>query len=136
MSVATNHDLAEQLRALLGLPKYTLRFVLTCEVDAVPTVQVTYLPERSESPITKSFELIEPGGRQANVEIFGAPAIRITETGTVEVFAGGGSIRGFESENTSCRAHAALALTWAIGELQRELMATLERPGAGIYAVD
>ena len=38
-------------------------------------------------------------------------------------------IDGFEGEGTSCRDVAALALCWAIAELQRELQATLERPG-------
>lgn len=38
---------------------------------------------------------------------------------------------GFQGDGCTCRDVSALALVWAIGELQRELMATLERPGGG-----
>lgn len=40
-------------------------------------------------------------------------------------------VDGFEGDNCSCRDVAALAMAWAIGELQRELVATLQQPGAG-----
>lgn len=41
------------------------------------------------------------------------------------------SVEGFSAEGGSCRDVAALAMVWAIGRLQQELMATLEKPGAG-----
>ena len=44
-------------------------------------------------------------------------------------------IRGLKGDDCSCRDLTALAMLWAIGELQRELMATLEQPGGGDCAV-
>ena len=63
-----------------------------------------------------------------------ADEARLTKTGAVTI-AGKSNchivVEGFEGENCSCREVSALAMLWAIGELQRELMATLERPGGG-----
>ena len=45
-------------------------------------------------------------------------------------------VRGFSGNGTTCRDISALALVWAIGELQRELMETLKAPGGGDVGVD
>jgi hypothetical protein len=58
----------------------------------------------------------------------------LTKTGTVTIFTEGRlrvNVEGFEGRNCSCREVAALAMAWAIGELQRELVATLQKPGGG-----
>jgi hypothetical protein len=61
---------------------------------------------------------------------------KLTRIGRVEITTAGIGVIGFEGENTSCRDVAALAIVWAIGELQRELLATLERPGGDNVWVD
>lgn len=63
---------------------------------------------------------------------------KLTRTGTVTI--GGKSnchivVEGFSGKGCSCRDVAALAMLWAIGELQRELMRTLEKPGGGSCGV-
>ena len=60
----------------------------------------------------------------------------LTKFGTVTIDASGIVVAGFEGHGTSCRDVAALGALWAIGELQRELMRTLESPGGGNIAVD
>ena len=60
----------------------------------------------------------------------------ITDTGTVTITADGITIEGFDVNNASCRDIAALAACWAIGELQRELLKTLERPGGGNIGIN
>lgn len=55
----------------------------------------------------------------------------LANTGTVLVTDGKIEIGGFQSDNGTCRDTAALALVWAIGRLQAELRAKLERPGGG-----
>lgn len=37
----------------------------------------------------------------------------------------------FHCENATCRETAALAMVWAIGELQRNLRELMEKPGGG-----
>jgi hypothetical protein len=64
-----------------------------------------------------------------------ADPARLVKTGKVTIDATGVVVEGFEGENTSCRDLTALAALWAIGELQRELLATLERPGGGKIGV-
>jgi hypothetical protein len=59
----------------------------------------------------------------------------LTKTGTVTLSESEIVIEGFDAKNGTCRDVAALALVWAIGRLQRELMATLERPGDGIAVI-
>lgn len=64
---------------------------------------------------------------------------RLTQTGTVTVSTEGRLrvvVEGFRGDGCSCRDVAALAMAWAIGELQRELVATLQRPGGGSCGVD
>jgi len=46
------------------------------------------------------------------------------------------TVEGFEGDQATCRDVAALAASWAIGELQRELLATLEAPGKSRIVVD
>lgn len=63
---------------------------------------------------------------------------RLTKTGTVTVCTEGRLrvvVEGFRGEGCSCRDVAALAMAWAIGELQRELVKTLEKPGGGSVGV-
>jgi hypothetical protein len=55
----------------------------------------------------------------------------LTKIGRVVIDDLGIEIEGFEAANGSCRDLAALAALWAIGELQRELMGTLQKPGGG-----
>ena len=62
--------------------------------------------------------------------------VLLTKTGVVTVEGHRTTVEGFEGYNTSCRDVAALALVWAIGVLQRELQATLEKPGGGNVVVD
>ena len=64
---------------------------------------------------------------------------KLTEFGTVEVHAAGPVrvvVDGFGGDGCSCRDAAALAMVWAIGELQRELMAMLQKPGGGVVCVE
>ena len=61
---------------------------------------------------------------------------KLTKIGTVTISNGEIRIEGFEGDGTSCRDVGALAMCWAIGKLQADLIATLQRPGAGICSVD
>lgn len=62
---------------------------------------------------------------------------RLAAHGLVMIGPTGIVVSAFEGEGTSCRDVAALALTWAIGELQRELQALLQQPGgSGRVTVD
>jgi len=60
----------------------------------------------------------------------------LTKRGTVIVAPDGIVIRDYEAENASCRDVAVLAIVSAIGDLQRELMRLIERPGGGNSVVD
>jgi len=60
----------------------------------------------------------------------------LTKYGRVVIEAHNTSVEGFGAHEASCREVAALALVWAIGVLQRELQATLEKPGGGNVGVD
>ena len=44
-------------------------------------------------------------------------------------------VEGFEADNASCRDVAALACLWAIGELQREVMRTVQEPGTNAIGI-
>lgn len=63
--------------------------------------------------------------------MFGSDAIQITNTGRVIIEQGRILIEGFDSENATCREVVVMAAAWAIGELQREMLRTIERPGGG-----
>jgi hypothetical protein len=45
-------------------------------------------------------------------------------------------IKGFDAQNATCRDVAVLAMCWAIGELQRDLMLSIEKPGGGNACLD
>lgn len=64
-----------------------------------------------------------------------AKPAELVALGTVVVTPSGVTVHGFKGKGTSCRDVAALATAWAIGELQRELLATLEKPGGGRIGV-
>lgn len=61
---------------------------------------------------------------------------QLTELGVMSIRDGAIMISGFRATDATCRDVAALAIVWAIGELQVELMKTLERPGANNACVD
>jgi hypothetical protein len=66
--------------------------------------------------------------------------VRLKKIGTVTILpAPEGRIQivatGFEGEGASCRDVAAMAMVWAIGELQRELMRIIETPGGGSVGI-
>lgn len=60
----------------------------------------------------------------------------LTKFGKVTIEAGRISVEGFGAHGASCRDVAALAVTWAIGQLAFELSRTLERPGNSNITVD
>lgn len=57
--------------------------------------------------------------------------MKIRKFGTVTVTKQGISVEGFEGKNTMCRDMAIMAAAWAIGELQREMLKTIQKPGGG-----
>lgn len=62
---------------------------------------------------------------------------KLTKIGEVFVSAEGEvQIDGFDGDGCTIRDVAALAIVHAIGVLQRELMAVLEKPGGGNIVVD
>jgi hypothetical protein len=62
---------------------------------------------------------------------------KLTKIGTITIHPPGViHIEGFDGKDCTCRDVAVLALVHAIGVLQRELMATLEKPGGGRVVVD
>lgn len=65
-----------------------------------------------------------------------AEPARLIKTGSINVSASRIEINGFRGDGTSCRDIAVLALVWAIGQLQAELTATLQAPGAGKAVVN
>ena len=66
-----------------------------------------------------------------------ADEAKLTKIGDVFVIAGGEvQIEGFDGDGCTSRDVAALAIVHAIGVLQRELMAVLEKPGGGNIFVD
>jgi hypothetical protein len=67
----------------------------------------------------------------ARLTKIGTVTIHPTKQGCVQI-----EVDGFEGQGCSCRDVAALAALWAIGELQRELMLTLQRPGGGALGVN
>jgi hypothetical protein len=65
-----------------------------------------------------------------------AEEARLTQTGTLTMSAGRVEISGFSGDGCSCRDLAALSIVWAIGELQKELAATLQSPRGSRCVVD
>ncbi len=60
----------------------------------------------------------------------------LTRLGTVTVNKDGISCDGFQGKNAMCRDVAIMAAAWAIGELQREMLKTIKKPGGGKISVD
>jgi hypothetical protein len=71
-----------------------------------------------------------------------AQVVRLTRLGIVTIYPDATPsgiqivVEGFEARGGSCRDVAVLATIWAIGELQRSLLATFETPGGGAIGVD
>lgn len=53
----------------------------------------------------------------------------LTEFGKITLENGKIIVEGFCANDAMCREVAALALTWAIGEMQRELVELIAQPG-------
>ncbi len=53
----------------------------------------------------------------------------LSKTGKLTIEKGQILVEGFEADDAMCREVAALALIWAIGELQGELQAIVQVPG-------
>lgn len=62
---------------------------------------------------------------------FGTVTIYPTKQGRVQIVAS-----GFEGQGCTCRDVAVQACLWAIGELQREVLRTIEQPGGGSIGID
>lgn len=45
-------------------------------------------------------------------------------------------VEGFDGEGCTCRDVAVQACLWAIGELQREVLRTIEQPGGGSIGIE
>lgn len=54
---------------------------------------------------------------------------RLSRVGTVLMYGGEIHVEGFEAEGAMCREVLALALLWAIGEMQRDLVELIAVPG-------
>ncbi|HDS1708402.1 hypothetical protein [Pseudomonas putida] len=63
--------------------------------------------------------------------MLGLDVIKLTSPGRVTIEKGRILVEGFVSENATCREVVVMAAAWAIGELQREMLLTIERPGGG-----
>lgn len=62
---------------------------------------------------------------------------KLTRIGSVMISDGRRiEVIGFSAKGAGCRDVAALGALWAIGELQRELMKTMRKPGGGNIVVD
>lgn len=62
--------------------------------------------------------------------------MKITKTGRVTITKEGISVEGFNVKGAMCRDVAVMAAAWAIGELQREMLKTIAKPGGGKIGVD
>ncbi|MFI8479666.1 hypothetical protein ACIGCM_03755 [Pseudomonas sp. NPDC078700] len=62
--------------------------------------------------------------------------MKLTRHGKVSITKDGISLEGFSSSNASCRETGIMACAWAIGELQREMLKSIETPGAGNICLD
>ncbi|MFZ5936619.1 hypothetical protein ACOKS3_17530 [Pseudomonas sp. HS6-2] len=62
--------------------------------------------------------------------------MKIRKTGRVTITKEGISVEGFDVRGAMCREVAVMAAAWAIGELQREMLKTIAKPGSGKISVD
>ncbi|OIR11008.1 hypothetical protein GALL_71790 [mine drainage metagenome] len=65
-----------------------------------------------------------------------AQETRLTAKGEIIISENGILIKGFDAQHATCRDVAVLALCWGIGELQRDLIASIEKPGGGNACID
>lgn len=56
---------------------------------------------------------------------------KLRKTGSILMHEGKIQIQGFEGDNLGCREVCIHAMLWAIGELQKEVMEDIEKPGGG-----
>lgn len=54
---------------------------------------------------------------------------KLIKIGSILMHEGKIQIQGFEGDDLGCREVCIHAMLWAIGELQREIMADIEKPG-------
>lgn len=64
-----------------------------------------------------------------------AQPVRLTKYGRVTIENGFVLVEDFKGKDCSCRDVAVLAVTHAIGVLQKELMAAIQKPGGGRIGV-
>ncbi|HEJ1056660.1 TPA: hypothetical protein SLP05_004274 [Pseudomonas putida] len=62
--------------------------------------------------------------------------MKIRKFGRVTITKDGVSVDGFDVKGAMCRDVAVMAAAWAIGELQREMLKTIAKPGGGKISVD
>ncbi|MDT3749584.1 MULTISPECIES: hypothetical protein [Pseudomonas] len=62
--------------------------------------------------------------------------LKIRKFGRVTITKEGISVEGFDVKGAMCRDVAVVAAAWAIGELQREMLKTIQKPGCGKISVD
>lgn len=62
--------------------------------------------------------------------------MKIRKTGRVTITKEGIGVEGFDVKGAMCRDVAVMAAAWAIGELQREMLKTIAKPGGGKIGVD
>lgn len=62
--------------------------------------------------------------------------MKLTRKGVVTISRDGIQVEGFTPKNAGCRETAIMACAWAIGELQREMLRCIEKPGGGNVSVD
>lgn len=70
-----------------------------------------------------------------------AETSKLTSFGTVTIYPNKERgvrivVDGFESENCTCRDVTVQACLWAIGELQREALRSIEKPGGGSIGIE
>lgn len=69
-------------------------------------------------------------------EVLTVDVMEFRKFGRVVVTPKGITVEGFDVENGMCRDVAIMAAAWAIGELQREMLKTIGKPGGGNIIVD
>lgn len=62
--------------------------------------------------------------------------MKFRKFGRVTITKEGISVEGFDVKGAMCRDVAVMAAAWAIGELQREMLRTIAKPGGGNISVD
>jgi len=61
---------------------------------------------------------------------------KLKKAGTILIHNGMIHVDGFEADDCMCREVAALAVLWAIGKMQQELVAMIANPGEGNIGMD